>query len=61
MIMVVVLTIVFIRRLAQEPRQPGADDGPGHDADRVAGPDHELVAVRGVQPDVVALAGILAT
>src|SRR4051812_23724101 len=48
-------------RLAEKPRQPGADDGPGYDADRLAGPDHELVAVRGVQPDVVALAGILAT
>ena len=46
--------------LAEEPRQPGADDGPGYDADRLAGPDHELVAIRGLQPDVVALAGILA-
>ena len=46
--------------LATKTRQPGAADGPGDDADRVAGPDHELVAVRGVQPDVVALAGILA-
>ncbi len=46
--------------LAEKPRQPGADDGPGDDADRVAGPDHELVAVRGVQPGVVALAGVLA-
>ncbi len=53
LIMVVVLTIVFIARLAAEPRQPGAADGSGHDADRLAGPDHELVAVRGLQPDLL--------
>ena len=47
LIMVVVLTIVFIRGWRKEPRQPCAADGLGYDADRMAGPDHELVAVRG--------------
>ena len=50
LIMVVVLTIVFIRGWRKNPGSPVMLMFLCHDADRVAGPDHELGAVRGVQP-----------